>query len=33
MFNLKNTPFHERTCALCQPQNWRKWAGYYVAER
>ena len=25
-----NTPFHERTSALCQPQNWRKWAGYYV---
>jgi aminomethyltransferase len=30
MFNLKNTPFHERTSALCQPQNWRKWAGYFV---
>jgi aminomethyltransferase len=30
MFQLKNTPFHERTSALCQPQNWRKWAGYYV---
>ncbi len=28
--NLKNTPFHERTSALCQPQNWRKWAGYFV---
>ena len=26
MFNLKTTPFHERTSALCQPQNWRKWA-------
>ncbi len=30
MFQLKTTPFHERTSALCQPQNWRKWAGYYV---
>ncbi|HKJ37285.1 MAG TPA: aminomethyltransferase family protein [Anaerolineales bacterium] len=30
MLQLKNTPFHERTSALCQPQNWRKWAGYYV---
>ena len=30
MFQLKNTPFHERTSALCRPQNWRKWAGYYV---
>jgi len=30
MFQLKNTPFHERTSALCLPQNWRKWAGYYV---
>ena len=30
MFQLKNTPFHERTSALCQPQNWRKWAGFYV---
>ena len=30
MQQLKNTPFHERTSALCQPQNWRKWAGYYV---
>jgi aminomethyltransferase len=30
MFQLKNTPFHERTSALCQPQNWRKWAGYFV---
>jgi aminomethyltransferase len=28
--NLKTTPFHERTSALCQPQNWRKWAGYFV---
>lgn len=31
MLNLKTTPFHERTSALCQPQNWRKWAGYFVA--
>jgi aminomethyltransferase len=29
--NLKTTPFHERTSALCQPQNWRKWAGYFAA--
>jgi aminomethyltransferase len=31
MFNLKTTPFHERTSTLCQPRNWRKWAGYFVA--
>lgn len=31
MFNLKTTPFHERTSKLCQPQNWRKWAGYFAA--
>ncbi len=30
MFQLKTTPFHKRTSALCQPQNWRKWAGYFV---
>ncbi|MCJ7557665.1 MAG: aminomethyltransferase family protein [Gammaproteobacteria bacterium] len=30
MLQLKNTPFHERTSALCQPQNWRKWAGFFV---
>jgi len=30
MQQLCNTPFHERTSALCQPQNWRKWAGYFV---
>src|SRR5688572_2120312 len=30
MFNLKITPFHERTSKLCQPQNWRRWAGYIV---
>ena len=31
MFQLKHTPFHERTSALCLPQNWRRWAGYIVA--
>jgi aminomethyltransferase len=31
MIQLKTTPFHERTAALCQPQNWRKWAGYFAA--
>ena len=30
MLQLKTTPFHPRTSALCQPQNWRKWAGYFV---
>jgi len=30
MQQLKTTPFHERTSALCQSQNWRKWAGYFV---
>lgn len=30
MFQLKNTPFHERTSKLCLPQNWRRWAGYLV---
>ena len=30
MLQLKTTPFHARTSALCQPQNWRKWAGYFV---
>jgi len=25
---LKRTPFHDRTAALCMPQNWRRWAGY-----
>lgn len=28
---LRGTPFHSRTSALCQPQNWRRWAGYVVA--
>ncbi len=31
MFQLKHTPFHERTSKLCLPQNWRRWAGYLVA--
>lgn len=31
MFQLKTTPFHERTSKLCQPQNWRRWAGYLAA--
>jgi aminomethyltransferase len=30
MEKLRTTPFHERTSALCQPQNWRRWAGYLV---
>lgn len=28
---LRGTPFHPRTSALCQPQNWRRWSGYVVA--
>lgn len=28
---LRTTPFHPRTSALCQAQNWRRWAGYLVA--
>ncbi len=31
MFQLKKTPFHERTSNLCLPQNWRRWAGYLAA--
>jgi len=31
MFQLKHTPFHERTSKLCLPQNWRRWAGYLIA--
>jgi aminomethyltransferase len=31
MFQLKHTPFHERTSKLSLPQNWRRWAGYIVA--
>lgn len=30
MFQLKTTPFHERTSKLSLPQNWRRWAGYLV---
>ena len=30
MFQLKRTPFHERTAALSLPQNWRRWAGHIV---
>jgi len=30
MFQLKTTPFHDRTSKLCLPQNWRRWAGYLV---
>ena len=28
---LKNTPFHERTAALCVSHAWRRWAGFLVA--
>ncbi len=28
---LRTTPFHARTSALCQAQNWRRWAGYIAA--
>lgn len=28
---LPGTPFHPRTSALCEAQNWRRWAGYIVA--
>jgi aminomethyltransferase len=31
MFDLKTTPFHQRTSKLCLPRNWRRWAGYVVA--
>jgi aminomethyltransferase len=31
MLQLRTTPFHERTSALCLPQNWRRWAGYLAA--
>jgi aminomethyltransferase len=27
LYQLKRTPFHERTSRLCLPQNWRRWAG------
>ncbi|MBM4422775.1 MAG: aminomethyl transferase family protein [Chloroflexi bacterium] len=26
----RGTPFHPRTAPLCEPQNWRRWAGYFV---
>ena len=29
-FQLKHTPFHERTSQLSLPQNWRRWAGHIV---
>ena len=29
--NLRQTPFHSRTSALSEGQNWRRWAGYVVA--
>ena len=28
---LRGTPFHARTSALCEAQNWRRWSGYLVA--
>lgn len=28
---LRTTAFHPRTSALCEGQNWRRWAGYVVA--
>jgi aminomethyltransferase len=28
LYQLKRTPFHERTAALCLPHNWRRWAGH-----
>jgi aminomethyltransferase len=28
---LRGTPFHARTAALCENQNWRNWSGYLVA--
>ncbi len=31
MPTLRTTPFHPRTSALCQAQNWRRWAGYLAA--
>jgi len=29
--NLRQTPFHARTSALSEGQNWRRWAGFVVA--
>lgn len=31
MLTLKTTPFHERTSALMQGNQWRRWAGYSIA--
>lgn len=31
MLQLKTTPFHERTSALMQANQWRRWGGYSVA--
>ncbi len=28
---LRGTPFHRRTSAICESQNWRRWAGCLVA--
>ena len=28
---LKRTPFHSRTAALMQADQWRRWAGYTAA--
>lgn len=28
LYQLKRTPLHARTAALCLPQNWRRWAGH-----
>ena len=28
LYQLKRSPFHERSAALSLPQNWRRWAGY-----
>ncbi len=30
---FKTTPFHARTAALCQANDWGRWAGYAAAER
>jgi aminomethyltransferase len=31
LYQLKRSPFHARTSALCLPHNWRRWAGYIAA--
>lgn len=28
---LRGTPFHSKTSAICEAQNWRRWAGYLTA--